>query len=52
MKNDISRWGLLSIKIDIWIEMFEDFKDEISQFERIILVKINEGNFRLKWGFV
>ena len=44
MEDDISGWCLFGIEVCIRVEMFEDFEDEITQLEGVILIEINEGD--------
>jgi hypothetical protein len=52
VKNDICGRGCFGVDIDVGVEELKYLEDEVAQLKCVILIKIDQGNFRLEGGFV
>lgn len=52
MENDIGRRGCFSIDVNVGIQELKDLENQVAQLKCIVLIEINERDFRLERGFV
>lgn len=52
VKDDVCGWGSFGVDVDVGVEEFKDFKDQVAQFECVVFIEIDKGDFGLEWGFV